>query len=55
MNDEFLQALFDLKTSIDKQNELQEENNGILRSVDDAVRGLAQELADARNENQHEN
>jgi hypothetical protein len=39
-------ALFQLQKSVDKQNELQEEANGIMRRMIDALQGLAQEIAD---------
>lgn len=43
-------ALIDLKASIDGQNKLQEEANGIMRGVVEALKNLAQEIADWREE-----
>lgn len=48
MQEEVYDALVDLKISIDKQNELQEETNGLLRSLIDAMQGSAQETLELK-------
>ncbi|MEP9348567.1 hypothetical protein [Xanthobacter sp. KR7-225] len=41
-------ALIDLKRSIDKQNEVQEQTNNLLYAVNDSIRATAQEIADLK-------
>lgn len=45
-------ALVDLKRSIDRQNELQEETNGLLRALVDALASNSQELLELRESNE---
>lgn len=46
MDSEIYDALVDLKRSVDKQGELQEEANGLMRSLIDALQNTGQATAD---------
>jgi hypothetical protein len=48
MNEDIAVELSSLRSALDKQNELQEEANGIMRGMVEALKALAQEMADGR-------
>jgi hypothetical protein len=48
MDEDVALELSKLRGSIDVQNELQEEANGIMRGLVEALKAVAQEMADAR-------
>lgn len=51
MDDVLYDALIDLKSSIDKQNDLQDQTNNLLRALIPALEALAQEILDLRQQN----
>ena len=48
MQEEIYDALVDLKASVDKQNELQEEANGLMRSLIGILEANAQETLELK-------